>query len=381
LKSSFSITEKSKEKAILIGVSSKITDTFWPIDSSIEELSALSETAGADITGSLIQRLEIPSPTYYFGKGKIQELIELKSSLNYDVVIVNDELLPRQQRNLEDALEVKIIDRTALILDIFARSAHTREGQLQVDLAQHQYLLPRLAGQWSHLERLGGGIGTRGPGESQLETDRRLIRQRIKKLEFQIEDIRKHRSLYRVKRKKNSFPVVALIGYTNAGKSTLLNALCKSDVVVENKLFSTLDPVTRKLTLSNGKIALLTDTVGFIHKLPPTIIAAFRATLEEMNESNVLLHVVDITHKNASEQFRTVEDILNDLEINSKPRIILLNKVDMYVDQFGDLAKISESFKIKHKNIISISAKKSWGLDNVLENIMKNLNNADYCEN
>ncbi|GAI11744.1 unnamed protein product, partial [marine sediment metagenome] len=247
----------------------------------MEELAQLAKTAGADVLGRLIQRLPIPSKTHYLGKGKLDELLSLKGSVNYDVVIFDDELSPLQQRNLEEALQVKVIDRAALILDIFAKRARTHEGQLQVELAQHQYLFPRLTGQWSHLERLGGGIGTRGPGESQLETDRRLIRQKIHRLKAQIEAIRKHRRLYRQQRKRSGIPIVALVGYTNAGKSTLLNALSRADVFVEDKLFATLDPTTRRLTLPDRNVVLLTDTVGFIRKLPPTIVTAFRATLEE----------------------------------------------------------------------------------------------------
>ena len=219
-----------------------------------------------------------------------------------------------------------------MILDIFAKRARTREGQLQVELAQHQYLFPRLAGQWSHLERLGGGIGTRGPGESQLETDRRLIRQKIHRLKAQIEEVRKHRLLYRQKRQKSGIPIVALVGYTNAGKSTLLNALSQADVFVEDKLFATLDPTTRRLTLPDKSVVLITDTVGFIRKLPPTIVTAFRATLEELTEASMLLHVVDLSSHNAAEQCQIVEDILADLNLMDKPRITALNKIDLLLD-------------------------------------------------
>src|SRR4030043_560322 len=326
-------TQAEKENAFLVGVDSKTSADNWSIESSLEELSYLARTAGAKVVGKLSQKLERPSPTYYLGRGKIEELINLKDQYQYTVAIFNDELSPRQQRNLEETLAVKVIDRTALILDIFAKRAQTREGQLQVELAQHQYLLPRLAGQWSHLERLGGGIGTRGPGESQLETDRRLIRKRINRLQSQIEAVRRHRALYRQKRRRSHIPVVALVGYTNAGKSTLLNALSQANVLVENKLFSTLDPVTRRLTLPDGKQILLTDTVGFIHKLPPPIVAAFRATLEELAEADLLLHVVDITHHDAAEQFQTVEEILADLKLADKPQITVLNKIDVIGNQ------------------------------------------------
>ena len=290
------------------------------------------------------------------------------------MVIFNDELLRRQQRNLEEALEVKVIDRTALILDIFSRRAQTREGQLQVELAQHQYLLPRLAGQWSHLERLGGGIGTRGPGESQLETDRRLIRRRIHRLQTQIEAVRRHRALYRQKRQRSQIPVVALVGYTNAGKSTLLNTLSQANVLAENKLFSTLDPVTRRLALPNGQQFLLTDTVGFIHKLPPSIVAAFRATLEELAEADLLLNIVDITHPNAAEQFQTVEDILTDLNLNKKPKITALNKMDLAGNQEEtDILSQNALVKPPDENTIAISALKCWCLDKLLAIISAHL--------
>jgi len=262
---------------------------------------------------------------------------------------------------------VKVIDRTALILDIFARRAHTREGQLQVELAQHQYLLPRLAGQWSHLERLGGGIGTRGPGESQLETDRRLVRNRIHRLQTQLEAVRRHRSLYRQKRKRNQIPVVALVGYTNAGKSTLLNALSQAGVTVEDKLFSTLDPVTRRLVLPTGQRFLLTDTVGFIHKLPPSIVAAFRATLEELSEADLLVHVVDITHPDAAHQFQTVENILADLRLKEKPTITVLNKLDLVVEDEEQLSSLLS--ELQGDTTVPLSALKGWGFDKLLDRI------------
>jgi len=234
MRNTTSTRQETIERAYLVGVETKSSKDIWPIDSSIAELAILAQTAGARVVGTLTQKLDRPSSTHYLGKGKLDELLYLKNKHHYNVVIFNEDLSPRQQRNLEEFLEVKVIDRTALILDIFASRAETREGQLQVELAQHQYLLPRLAGQWSHLERLGGGIGTRGPGESQLETDRRLVRNRIHRLQKQIENIRRHRSLYRSKRKKGNIPVVAMVGYTNAGKSTLLNALSRADVLAED---------------------------------------------------------------------------------------------------------------------------------------------------
>lgn len=359
-------TEQNKERAILVAVDSKRDSDGWSIESSIKELDQLAITAGAQVVGSLSQKMDRPSSTHYLGSGKLQDLIELKQELHYDTVIVNDELAPRQQRELEDALKVKVIDRTALILDIFARSARTSEGKLQVELAQHQYILPRLAGQWNHLERLGGGIGTRGPGESQIETDRRLIRNRITKIKKQIEDVRKHRELYRRKRQKSSTPLVALVGYTNAGKSTLLNAICQSSVLSENKLFSTLDPVTRRMRLPGGRTILLTDTVGFIHKLPTLIVAAFRATLEELEEADLLLHVVDITSREAVNQSRTVEDILHGLDLSDKLRLTVINKIDLLVNDFSEARDIALSIPTTAEMTTMVSAHKNWNIDGLL---------------
>ncbi len=345
----------------------------------MEELAQLAGTAGASVIGKLIQRLPVPSKAHYLGRGKLDELLSMKDRVNYNVVIFDAELSPLQQRTLEGILQVKVIDRAALILDIFARRARTREGQLQVELAQHQYLFPRLAGQWSHLERLGGGIGTRGPGESQLETDRRLIRQKIHRLKTQIEELRKRRVLYRQKRRKSGIPIVALVGYTNAGKSALLNALSQADVFVEDKLFATLDPTTRRLTLPDRRVVLLTDTVGFIRKLPPTIITAFRATLEELDEANVLLHVVDLTCHNAPEQCQIAEDILTDLNLLDKPRITALNKIDLLLDadrvwdEETAISYLSDRHDAVDKNTVLISATKRWGLTKLLELISRTL--------
>ncbi|MFC1983952.1 GTPase HflX [Chloroflexota bacterium] len=363
----------------MVAVATKRSGVRWSAENSMEEMAQLARTAGANVVGKLIQRLPIPSKTHYLGKGKLDELLSKKSSTNYNLIIFDDELSPLQQRNLEETLQVKVIDRAALILDVFARRAQTREGQLQVELAQHQYLFPRLAGQWSHLERLGGGIGTRGPGESQLETDRRLIRQKIHRLESQIEEIRKHRRLYRQRRRENGIPIVALVGYTNAGKSTLLNTLSQADVFVGDKLFATLDPTTRRIVLPDKNVVLLTDTVGFIQKLPPTIVTAFRATLEELSEANVLLHVVDFTSHNAPEQCQTVEDILTDLNLVDKPRITALNKIDLLLDdsktwdEKSAINYLSERDDLIDKNMVLISAAKKWGLDKLLELLSRQL--------
>jgi GTP-binding protein HflX len=280
---------------------------------------------------------------------------------------------------LEEALKVKVIDRAALILDIFAKRARTHEGRLQVELAQHQYLLPRLAGQWSHLERLGGGIGTRGPGESQLETDRRLIRHKIRHLKEQTEEIRKHRALYRQKRQKRGIPIIALVGYTSAGKSTLLNALCQAEVLTDDKLFVTLDPTTRRLNLPDKRRVLITDTVGFIRKLPPTIISAFRATLEELTEASLLLHVVDLASSDALEQCQTVEEVLRDLELLDKPRLTVLNKTDLLLDKGQNwdekaaMNYLSNRVKAVENNMALISATKKWGLTRLLDLISERI--------
>jgi len=315
---------------------------------------------------------------HYLGKGKLEELLALKEETDYDLVILDDELTPLQQQNLEEFLGVKIIDRVALILDIFARRARTREGQLQVELAQHQYLLPRLAGQWSHLERLGAGIGTRGPGESQLETDRRLIRQKIDRLKKRIEEIRTHRALYRQKRQRSGIPVVSLVGYTNSGKSTVLNALTHADVIARDEPFSTLDPTTRRLLLPDGTVTLLTDTVGFIRKLPPAIVTAFRATLEELQAASLLVHIVDLSSPEALEQSQTVENILGDLELRDKPRITALNKIDLLLSPDQEWAETSalDYFYRQQppaENTVLISATRKWGLSRLLELINQKL--------
>lgn len=342
-------------------------------EASQEELAQLTRSAGAEVVGRAIQHLPAPSHTLYIGKGKVEEIKGLREKLEYAVVIFDDELTPLQQRNLEDALEVKVIDRVALILDIFAKRARTREGKLQVELAQHQYLLPRLAGQWSHLERLGGGIGTRGPGESQLETDRRLIRKRIQRLEDQLERVRAQRLLYRQRRRRSGIPVVALVGYTNAGKSTLLNAFSQAGVASEDMPFTTLDPTTRRVRLSDGRFILLGDTVGFIRKLPPTIVSAFRATLEELQDANLLLNIVDFSSATAAEESQTVEDILSDLGLLDRPRITVLNKIDRLLDaaKVWTEEEALDYFPSMHHDsngsTVFVSATRKWGLADLLQ--------------
>ena len=351
----------------MVGLDTRKAPNLWTIEDSLEELGQLALTAGAEVVGAISQRLEKATHSYV-GKGKLVEVQALREDLDADVVIFDDELTPSQQRNLEDALKVKVIDRTALILDVFARRARTREGRLQVELAQHEYLLPRLAGQWTHLERLGGGIGTRGPGETQLETDRRLVRNKIQRLKRELDDVRQQRDLYRNRRKREGIPIISLVGYTNAGKSTLLNALSDAGVVAEDKLFSTLDPVTRRIRLPGEGFFLLTDTVGFIQKLPPSLLAAFRATLEELGEADGILHVVDITHPNAAEQVQVVDDLLSELKLQGKPRIWAMNKMDLLLDE-DQIREQIDLLKVERSDdpIVAVSAAKGWGLDSLLE--------------
>ena len=313
------------------------------------------------------QRLD-RSSQHYLGKGKLEELNELQVESDCSLAIFDDELTPTQQRNLENSLNVKVIDRTSLILDIFSRHARTKEGQLQVELAQHQYLLPRLAGQWSHLERLGGGIGTRGPGETQLETDRRLIRKRIQRLEGDLKQVRERRVSYMSRRKQARLPVVSLVGYTNAGKSTLFNTLSDGGVVVQDQLFSTLDPVTRRVWLPRGGQVLLTDTVGFIHKLPPAVLAAFRATLEELQEADLLLHVVDITHPKAAEQAGVVEETLEELGLGERPSLLVVNKMDLLApSKNGERAR--ELPGMSTESGVLVSAALGWNVEGLLEQV------------
>jgi GTP-binding protein HflX len=342
----------------------------WSVEGSLEELALLADTAGARVVGQVAQRLERPNPATYIGRGKVREIASQRFSLGYTTVIFDDELSPSQQRTLEKELDVKVLDRTALILDVFAQHARTREGRLQVELAQHEYILPRLRGQWSHLERLEGRIGTRGPGETQLETDRRLIRNRISGLKRQIERVRQQRALHRRQRARQGVPVLSLVGYTNAGKSTLMRALSGADVLVEDKLFATLDPVTRRFRLPSGSVALLTDTVGFIQKLPTQLVAAFRATLEELTEAALMLHVVDITHPDAVQQADAVESTLTDLELGEKPLLTVLNKIDLLVDGNGtSLGEALEDEAMRNvlepwgPDAVVVSAAKGWGLE------------------
>ncbi len=340
-------TRARPERALLIGVHVKGERRLWEAEDSLRELAQLARAADAEVVGVVTQQTARRLPAYV-GKGKLEEIKALRRAAPFDTVICDDELTPTQQRSLEREFEakrlgaggetndVKVIDRTALILSVFAQHARSREGRLQVELAQSEYLLPRLAGQWSHLERLGGGIGTRGPGESQIETDRRIIGRRIQRMKAELERVRSQRARQRRQRRRGGVPVVALVGYTNAGKSSLLNALTNAEVTARDQLFSTLDPVTRRVRLPEGAAALLTDTVGFIEKLPAGLVAAFRATLEELEEASVLLHVVDISHPNAPQQVEVVEEVLTSLDLEHKPRVLALNKADLLDPHLGE---------------------------------------------
>lgn len=317
---------RPKEQAILLGLR-RPRQPRWEAEESLEELARLTESAGAQVIATLLQDRRAPSPALHYGKGKVAEVGELAKAERANLIISDEELTPIQERNLQRALGVKVIDRTALILDIFAQRARTSEGKLQVELAQLQYLLPRLVGHWRHLERLGGGIGTRGPGETQLETDRRLIRRRIQRIASDLRDVQVHRRLLRDHRKGLDLPVVALVGYTNAGKTTLLNRLSGSTFPTADRLFVTLDPAAR-LVEANGARFIVTDTVGFIRKLPTQLVAAFKATLEELGAADLLVHVVDSSHPHAHEQMAAVDQLLAELEVADTPCVVALNKVD-----------------------------------------------------
>lgn len=333
-------TRAPQEIALLVGVELKGKTATWSMADSLAELARLADTAGLRVIGALEQRLDRPHPATLIGSGKVEELVALRADTGAGVIIFDEELSPAQQRELEKAIRndsVKVLDRTALILDIFAQHAHTREGALQVELAQLEYRLPRLTRAWTHLARQAGGaaarggsggVGLRGPGETQLEVDRREISKRIAHLKRELEEVRKHRSQYRRRRREEAIPVLALVGYTNAGKSTLLNALSGSDVYAADQLFATLDPTTRRVKLPGGREVLVTDTVGFIQKLPTALVAAFRATLEEISDADVIIHVVDITHDNVEEQVATVMEVLGELGATDQPLVTALNKVD-----------------------------------------------------
>ncbi|MEN6411192.1 MAG: GTPase HflX [Veillonellales bacterium] len=355
------------ERAILVGIQ---RPGQWDVVDSLEELSQLADTAGAQVCGTVWQKREKPDAAFFIGRGKVQEVNFIRQEQGADMVIFDDELSPAQQRNLQQALGVKVIDRTALILDIFSQRARSHEGKLQVELAQLRYSLPRLRGQGLILSRLGGGIGTRGPGETKLEVDRRRIYSRISELEKEIGNVKKQREIQRINRQAARIPLVAMIGYTNAGKSTLLNALTEAGVLAENKLFATLDPTIRRITLSDGREVLIADTVGFIQKLPHPLIAAFRATLEEIVQADLLLHVVDVSHSLQQQQCDAVHQVLKELDIAEKPTIIALNKTDK-VDNPHVLARA-----LRQEGSVAISAASGQGIPALLETIASYLHES-----
>src|ERR671939_1047864 len=317
------------EKAFLVAVDTG-EDAGWSAEDSLAELASLATTAGADVVGAEWQNRRHVDPNWYVGKGKAEELAQARSETGYDLLVADDELSPGQQKALEGLLKVKVIDRSRLILDIFAQHAQTHEGRLQVELAQLEYQLPRLTRLWTHLSRTGGGIGTRGPGESQLETDRRIIRDRIKKMKERVEQVRQQRATAAPGRDRRMMATVGIVGYTNAGKSTLLNALVGSEVArAENRLFATLDPTSRQVKLGDGQTEIATDTVGFIHKLPHQLVEAFRATLEEVNRADVLVEVVDAADAHSAEHRATVQEVLDELGAGAKPRLVAFNKADL----------------------------------------------------
>jgi GTPase len=357
------LTSLVKEKALLVGLDSGRRDS--DIENSMEELALLADTAGAEVVDRVVQTRNNPDKTYYIGKGKTEELAALIEMRSADLVIFNDELTPSQIRNLDRVVGVKVIDRTALILDIFARRALSKEGKFQVELAQLSYLLPRLIGLGNQLSRLGGGIGTRGPGETQLEVDRRVIRKRISDLKKEIVTLRKHRSLHRQRRKRNRCSVISLVGYTNAGKSTLLNSLTGADLYTEDKLFATLDPTVRSGQLNGSAEVLYTDTVGFIEKLPKQLVTAFQATLEEIAEADILLHVVDISHPDHLKQIRIVRDHLSKIDPEFYLReILVFNKIDNAKCD-ADRLYLAREFP----DASFISALRSEGLDDLKDKI------------
>ncbi|MBO9346727.1 MAG: GTPase HflX [Chloroflexus sp.] len=374
-------TAVPRRRALLVGAEIASLRSPWPVEDSLDELALLAKTADLEVVGRIFQRLSEPQPKFFIGPGKVKEVAALCEQTQADLIVFDEELSPAQTRNLEEELQTQVIDRTGLILDIFARHARTHEGRLQVELAQYQYLLPRLRRQWTHLERqagtggtaAGGVVGLRGPGETQLEIDRRLIERRIAWLKEQLADVHRHRELYRQRRRQAGMPVIALVGYTNAGKSTLLNAMTGADVLAEDKLFATLDPTTRQVLLPGNIIALMTDTVGFIQKLPPQLIAAFRATLEEIEEADVLLHVVDVTHRNAQEHAQTVEQTLRELGVADKPTLTVLNKIDLLEGATAeDVGQIAAEMGLP-KDIVAVSAARGWGLQTLGERIVETL--------
>jgi len=355
------------EKALLVGLEREGVSK-WDLRESLDELAELAESAGAQVAGVVTQHREHPTAPFYIGKGKAEHVASLCRQEAVTSVIFDDELSPAQSRNLEQLTASKVLDRTQLILDIFAQRARSREGRLQIELAQLQYLLPRLTRMWNHLSRQTGGIGTRGPGETQLEVDRRRVQERIAKLERELEEVRKHRGIQREGRRRHHWPVAAVVGYTNAGKSTFLNRMTGADVIAADQLFATLDPTTRQFVLPNRQKMLLTDTVGFIRKLPHTLIEAFKATLEEVHEADLLIHVVDISHPQFLEQMAAVDRVVKELDAHGKQTLTVFNKIDLLADRdvmAMQLARIPSS--------VAISARTGEGIPQLVEELENQL--------
>lgn len=370
-------TVRPRERAFLVGVEIYNDNSLLSLSDSLTELALLADTAGLDVVGEATQKLSHPNTKTFIGDGKVDEVKALVEEFQADVIIFDEELSPRHLRELEKRLgaQVRIIDRTTLILDIFAQHANTKEGSLQVELAQYEYRLPRLTRAWTHLARQAGGragsvggVGLRGPGETQLEVDRRDIRRRIDHLKSELEKVRTHRKQYRQQRKRSRIPLLTLVGYTNAGKSTLLNKLSQSEVYVADQLFATLDPTTRRVELPGGRAALITDTVGFIQKLPTELIAAFRATLEEIGEADLLLHVIDITHPNVRAHAEAVHQTLAEIEADHIPIITVLNKIDRLTDPTK-----AQEVLIEFENSVAISALKGMGIEDLLASVGEQL--------
>jgi GTPase len=370
-----SVVKQSAETALLVGVNVRGQRPLLSLEDSLSELTLLAETAGMEVVGHVTQHVSRIEPSTMIGSGKVEEVRQEVLNTGAKVVIFDDELSPRHQRELEErfGLEVKLLDRSALILDIFAQHANTREGAQQVELAQYEYRMPRLTRMWTHLARQGGGgaarggsggVGLRGPGETQLEVDKREIQRRISKLKADLDKVRDHRQRHRQQRHRSGVPVIAVVGYTNAGKSTLLNALTGADVYVADQLFATLDPTTRRLKLPSNREVVFTDTVGFIQKLPTTLIAAFRATLEEVVDADLLLHVVDMSHPNVVQHIESVEDTLAEMDVPEVPRVLVWNKSDQWGDQPVPYVDIGENY---YPQQIAISARKKQGLDVLLQ--------------
>ena len=355
------------EKTVLVGLEHDGVSR-WDLEESMSELRELAATAGANVVDTVTQKLQHPTAPYYIGKGKAEEVAAICTEHGAGSIIFDDELSPAQGRNLETVTSKKILDRTQLILDIFARRARSREGRLQIELAQLQYLLPRLTRMWTHLSRQTGGIGTRGPGETQLEVDRRRVQERIARLQKDLEEVRKHRAIQREGRARHQWPVVAIVGYTNAGKSSLLNRLTKAGVLAEDKLFATLDPTTRQFILPNKLKVLFTDTVGFIRKLPTTVIESFKATLEELKSADLLVHVVDVSHPQWEEHIAATESVIHELDAAGKHTLIVFNKIDRVPNPEAIEAALD-----RYPHSVAVSVKTGENLEQFVDELQNQL--------